>query len=166
MSSNSGGSASANSSVIYGAAGGGGAFLLILVLAAVVYVYGWKTLVNKISNCFVGSGETKSSKVVPTAAVITSAQSVSEKYNDTSFDKPNQDPTTPITPAPYYVPIQNFAQPDRTQVFLTHNWGVENVNHIRVSRVNKYLQSRGVKTWFDDERMTGEFVVCFRCSML
>eukprot|EP01040_Poterioochromonas_malhamensis_P010319 gene10319-11224_t len=45
-----------------------------------------------------------------------------------------------------------------TDVFLTHDWGEDEIgrsNHVRVSKVNKFLQSRGLKTWFDEERMTG-----------
>mmetsp|Transcript_29591 Transcript_29591/g.32225 ORF Transcript_29591/g.32225 Transcript_29591/m.32225 type:complete len:559 (+) Transcript_29591:45-1721(+) len=45
-----------------------------------------------------------------------------------------------------------------TDVFLTHDWGEDELgrsNHVRVSKVNKFLQSRGLKTWFDEERMTG-----------
>jgi len=40
-----------------------------------------------------------------------------------------------------------------TMVFLTHNWN--DGNHERVSGVNRGLQSRGVVTWFDSDRMTG-----------
>lgn len=45
-----------------------------------------------------------------------------------------------------------------TDVFLTHDWGEDELgrsNHVRVSKVNKFLQSFGLKTWFDEERMTG-----------
>jgi hypothetical protein len=43
-------------------------------------------------------------------------------------------------------------------VFLTHDWGMDEKgrnNHERVSRVNKALQKRGIKTWFDEEKMEG-----------
>jgi hypothetical protein len=46
----------------------------------------------------------------------------------------------------------------KTDVFLTHDWGEDELgrsNHERVSKVNKYLQSRGIHTWFDEERMNG-----------
>jgi len=40
-------------------------------------------------------------------------------------------------------------------VFLTHDWGYNNVNHDRVAQVNRMLVERGYTTWFDDEQMTG-----------
>jgi len=39
-------------------------------------------------------------------------------------------------------------------VFLTHDWKTDG-NHERVSGVNRGLQSRGVVTWFDSDRMVG-----------
>ena len=44
-----------------------------------------------------------------------------------------------------------------TDVFLAHDWGKElgQDNHARVSMINKGLQARGVTTWFDEEKMTG-----------
>mmetsp|Transcript_17723 Transcript_17723/g.25570 ORF Transcript_17723/g.25570 Transcript_17723/m.25570 type:complete len:643 (+) Transcript_17723:39-1967(+) len=44
----------------------------------------------------------------------------------------------------------------KTDVFLTHDWGINQFNHKRVARVNKALQSRGITTWFDDEQMEGD----------
>src|SRR5262249_40871192 len=41
----------------------------------------------------------------------------------------------------------------RTKAFLTHAWGIHNVDHLRVSKVNKALQKRGLVTWFDEDRM-------------
>ena len=44
-------------------------------------------------------------------------------------------------------------------VFLSHNWGVDNSgrdNHFRVSLINKELQDIGYKTWFDGDRMKGD----------
>jgi ribosomal protein L40E len=46
----------------------------------------------------------------------------------------------------------------KTDVFLTHDWGEDELkrsNHERVSRVNKALQQKGLRTWFDEERMNG-----------
>ena len=46
-----------------------------------------------------------------------------------------------------------------TDVFLSHNWGVDNSvrdNHFRVSLINKELQDIGYKTWFDGDRMKGD----------
>ena len=46
-------------------------------------------------------------------------------------------------------------------VFLTHNWGNDENgrnNHERVAMVNATLKSRGFKTWFDEDRMSGHIV--------
>lgn len=45
-----------------------------------------------------------------------------------------------------------------TDVFLSHNWGNDECgrnNHQRVSLINEELKARGYKTWFDEEKMTG-----------
>eukprot|EP01031_Cornospumella_fuschlensis_P028943 gene28943-34932_t len=46
---------------------------------------------------------------------------------------------------------------EKTDVFLTHDWGKELGvdNHERVARVNEALKQRGLKTWFDSEKMEG-----------
>ena len=44
----------------------------------------------------------------------------------------------------------------KTDVFLTHDWGVNQFNHKRVSKVNAALKQRGITTWFDDEQMEGD----------
>ena len=46
-----------------------------------------------------------------------------------------------------------------TYVFLTHDWSIDELgrdNHERVRLVNKALQSRGLKTWFDSDKMAGD----------
>ena len=48
-----------------------------------------------------------------------------------------------------------------TDVFLAHDWGVDEQgrsNHARVSRINDALQRRGITTWFDDEQMDGQII--------
>ena len=50
---------------------------------------------------------------------------------------------------------------DTTDVFLTHDWGTDELgrnNHDRVSAVNDALKQLGYKTWFDSDRMTGDIV--------
>lgn len=48
------------------------------------------------------------------------------------------------------------AYSERTDVFLTHDWGHdEHDNHMRVSKVNDALKARGLRTWFDTEKMEG-----------
>jgi len=51
----------------------------------------------------------------------------------------------------------------RYDCFLTHNWGMMLAdgtydNHERVARVCKALVARGIKPWFDQERMKGNIV--------
>ena len=43
----------------------------------------------------------------------------------------------------------------QTDVFLSHDWGVDQSNHKRVSRINDYLKAKGIKTWFDEDRLGG-----------
>ena len=45
-----------------------------------------------------------------------------------------------------------------THVFLSHNWGKDQLgrdNHERVSLINQALKNVGYKTWFDGDRMGG-----------
>ena len=47
---------------------------------------------------------------------------------------------------------------DCTDVFLSHNWGKDEYgrdNHQRVSSINETLKAHGYKTWFDEEKLTG-----------
>jgi len=43
-------------------------------------------------------------------------------------------------------------------VFLTHNWGENDENHQRVSKINHELKMCGVRTWFDEERLGGNII--------
>jgi len=43
----------------------------------------------------------------------------------------------------------------KTDVFLSHDWGVGGANHRRVAEINTALKARGLVTWFDEERMEG-----------
>jgi hypothetical protein len=53
-----------------------------------------------------------------------------------------------------------FASTPATTVFLTHDWGqdVMLTNHRRVSALNDELRKRGISTWFDSERLTGDIM--------
>ena len=42
-----------------------------------------------------------------------------------------------------------------TDVFLSHNWGKDSVNHKKVSLINKKLIELGYQTWFDEKNMWG-----------
>lgn len=46
----------------------------------------------------------------------------------------------------------------RTDVFLTHDWGQDGSNHLRVADINRRLTAGAdaVTTWFDEERMQGD----------
>jgi ankyrin repeat protein len=48
-----------------------------------------------------------------------------------------------------------------TDVFLTHDWGIDQFgrdNHMRVLRVNEALKKLGIVTWFDKDRMDGDVI--------
>jgi hypothetical protein len=45
-----------------------------------------------------------------------------------------------------------------TDIFLSHNWGKDELgrdNHDRVKRISQFLTGKGLVTWFDEDRMTG-----------
>lgn len=44
-----------------------------------------------------------------------------------------------------------------TDLFLSHDWGENKLNHCRVRLINQKLQELGYDTWFDDKDLTGEF---------
>ena len=49
----------------------------------------------------------------------------------------------------------------KTDVFLTHDWGKDELgrgNHERVAVVNTALKELGYTTWFDSDRMTGDIM--------
>jgi hypothetical protein len=43
-------------------------------------------------------------------------------------------------------------------VFLSHDWGKDNINHEKVKIINKALKKKGLITWFDEEQMEGNIV--------
>jgi hypothetical protein len=48
-----------------------------------------------------------------------------------------------------------------TDIFLTHDWGKDELgrdNHSRVAKINAGLRGKGLKTWFDEEEMKGRRV--------
>jgi len=48
-----------------------------------------------------------------------------------------------------------------TDCFLTHDWGADELNrdnHFRAAKVNDALKDRGLSTWFDEDRLTGDIV--------
>jgi len=42
-----------------------------------------------------------------------------------------------------------------TDCFLSHNWGANKENHVLVANINHELTKRGLKTWFDEEKIEG-----------
>ena len=54
-----------------------------------------------------------------------------------------------------------MVKPSKTDVFLTHDWGKDELgrgNHERVAVVNEALKELGYTTWFDSDRMTGDIM--------
>ena len=48
-----------------------------------------------------------------------------------------------------------------TDFFLSHDWGKDEIgrgNHERVMAVNDHLKKLGLKTWFDQDKMSGDIV--------
>jgi GTPase SAR1 family protein len=45
-----------------------------------------------------------------------------------------------------------------TDVFLSHDWGKDNINHEKVKIINQVLQKKGLITWFDEERIEGDII--------
>jgi hypothetical protein len=45
-----------------------------------------------------------------------------------------------------------------TQVFLSHDWGEDRQNHLKVAMINDALKNKGLSTWFDEERMHGDMI--------
>jgi hypothetical protein len=53
--------------------------------------------------------------------------------------------------------LQDFAQ-QSTDVFLSHDWGTDELgrnNHGRVRTINRILKEKGLHTWFDKEELKG-----------
>ena len=49
---------------------------------------------------------------------------------------------------------------NNTDVFLSHNWGKDKEgrnNHYRVSLINRKLIELGYETWFDEQKLYGDF---------
>ena len=42
-----------------------------------------------------------------------------------------------------------------TDVFLSHNWGKDSVNHEKVFLINEKLIDMGYETWFDEQKLWG-----------
>jgi hypothetical protein len=42
-----------------------------------------------------------------------------------------------------------------TDCFLSHNWGEKQANHLKVKNINESLKTRGLKTWFDENKIDG-----------
>ena len=46
--------------------------------------------------------------------------------------------------------LEKRSYDSQTDVFLSHDWGKDNVNHKAVSRINDALKKKGIRTWFDE----------------
>jgi len=42
-----------------------------------------------------------------------------------------------------------------TDCFLSHNWGDKNINHGNVKKINEILRKKGLRTWFDENKIDG-----------
>jgi len=74
-----------------------------------------------------------------------------EGFKDETLMVAEDNPQVAISP-------QSALRGSQFDVFLSHDWGEDGEGrptHTRVSAVNQYLQSMGIRTWFDEERMQG-----------
>mmetsp|Transcript_29549 Transcript_29549/g.42188 ORF Transcript_29549/g.42188 Transcript_29549/m.42188 type:complete len:392 (-) Transcript_29549:743-1918(-) len=57
--------------------------------------------------------------------------------------------------------IQNLMEL-KTDVFLSHDWGVHGANHRRVAQINEELKAAGLVTWFDEVRLhrCNKYIAC------
>jgi hypothetical protein len=80
---------------------------------------------------------------------------ISEYSSHTVLPPPPANMPPVIHPPPI---VTNVIQ---TDVFLTHDWGIDQFNrenHKRVSMVNRHLRQRGINTWFDEEKLSGNII--------
>ena len=49
-----------------------------------------------------------------------------------------------------YADKENEETKKKTDCFLSHNWGDNNLNHKKIATINSALQKRGLVTWFDE----------------
>jgi len=55
----------------------------------------------------------------------------------------------------------SFTPPRPTEIFLSHNWGTDELgrdNHARVLEINEMLVDAGYVTWCDSDRMIGDVI--------
>ena len=67
-------------------------------------------------------------------------------------------PGSPLSTTDFIV---DLGPPVPTQVFLSHNWGTDDLgrdNHDRVVEINEMLVDAGYETWCDSEQMIGNVV--------
>jgi hypothetical protein len=65
-----------------------------------------------------------------------------------AYDKPKKDSF--VLP-----PIDRPNTALQTDCFLSHNWGEKCMNHLKVKNVNESLKKRGMKIWFDENKIDG-----------
>eukprot|EP00164_Ancoracysta_twista_P015917 GFYU01026497.1.p1 GENE.GFYU01026497.1~~GFYU01026497.1.p1 ORF type:complete len:330 (-),score=48.06 GFYU01026497.1:46-1035(-) len=67
-------------------------------------------------------------------------------------------PAAPVPPPPATSESTILPLPagSKYHVFLSHDWGINNHNHTRVSALNDELKTLGLVTWFDEERLSGD----------
>ena len=52
------------------------------------------------------------------------------------------------------LPLHQPVSPKKTyHCFISHDWGKNNVNHEKASKLNSALKQRGLKTWFDQDKI-------------
>ena len=138
-------SSSSMSTSTMSAIGGSVAVVVLLALSAVFY-FG-----------FYSSSSMKTIKPIHT--IVVEAQPVeTNQFALTSAQSMYDLEGQPINAQVKMKPVSNVPV-HKTHCFLSHNWGRDTNNrdnHNRVRLINEALKKRGLVTWFDADRMTGD----------
>ena len=112
-----------------------------------IHVNEWLLKYNYATKCKNGRKRRVSesdTQVLPNISSIDTSSSSSLKKDDFVVSLPiitRQNTTSSCSP--------------QSDCFLSHNWGENHINHQRVHQINIELQKRGLKTWFDENKIDG-----------
>jgi hypothetical protein len=94
------------------------------------------------------------------------SESDSHAYDKTKLELPKLNISVESSPFLSVKKIETFILPwiERpntastsleTDCFLSHNWGDKNINHGNVKKINEILRKKGLRTWFDENKIDG-----------
>lgn len=97
------------------------------------------------------------SRASPTTGPASMHEILKPRQGETPHQLPGRLPVSSV-PIPGPVASVSSTQEYLYDCFLTHDWGQDELNrnnHARVAILNEGLKEKGVVTWFDSERLTG-----------